>query len=127
MLTYIILVVFAIIMTWLSLIRYQFVLSVVAMLAWFALWGYHLTNPPTNITIGTFVYDLLYYGYIIMALGVFLKYIAGRTGRQTKTSYKIEDGSIVSESTTVESKPVNRKEEYRTKVRRALRPNRRGG
>jgi len=118
--TYWILLAIAGFLTFLSIKRYHFAFAVVGTLSWFAVWGYHINYPPTNIVAGTFVYDLLYYAYIIMAFTPILLYVAGRTSRKSTTSLSVEDGKIVAQSSTQENVP-NGLDEYKATMRRAVR------
>ncbi len=113
-------------LTLLSLKHYNIIFSFAGTLGWMAVWGYNLDHPPSNVVVGTFVYDLLYYTFIIVAIAVMLIYFRNRS-RQTsgsgggnvergETSVRaIREGGAMSESA----------EEYRMRVRRALHPNRR--
>lgn len=121
--TFWILLVIAGFLTILSIRRYNIIFSFSGALGWMALWGYNLNNPPANITVGTFVYDLLYYTFIIMAIAVIYIYFAGRSKRESTASLSVENGKIVAQSTSEETREPT--EEYRQRVRRALRQNRR--
>lgn len=107
-------------LSWLSLRRYNIAFAIAGTLSWFAVWGYHTTNPPTNIVAGTFVYDILYYAYIVMGIAIMFIYLSGRTGSKSKASLTVEDGKIVAESSTQENVPSGL-EEYRATMRRAVR------
>ena len=122
--TWWILLALAAFLTWLSLRYYNFVFSLTGMLMWFAVWGYNLNTPPAGVTIGTFLYDVLYYAFFFLALATFLGYFRGRRRQETTTTLGVEDGKIVAQSTSERNitEPV---EEYRQRVRRALNPNRR--
>jgi len=86
-----------------------------------AVWGYNLDNPPANITVGTFVYDLLYYMFMLMAIAVIFIYFVGRSKRESTTSLSVEDGKIVAntisetQGTTGESV-----EEYRNRMHQRI-------
>jgi hypothetical protein len=108
-------------LTLLSIRRYNLIFSFAGALGWMAVWGYHLEHPPANITVGTLVYDLLYYTFIIMAIAVIYLYFAGRSKRESTTSLSVEDGKIVAntisetQGTTGESV-----EEYRNRMHRRI-------
>lgn len=58
--------------------RYEFVYTAIASLFWWGVWGYYTTTPPAGVTAGTFLYDLVYYSFIMVALGVFFLYFRNR-------------------------------------------------
>ena len=109
-------------LTLLSIRMYNIIFSLAASLGWFAVWGYHLNNPPANITIGTFVYDLLYYIFIIMAIVVMYIYFRNRGKQTSVTKISAENNEIVARTYNggMEETP----DEYRMRVRRALRSRR---
>ena len=124
--TFWILLVIAGFLTLLSIKRYNLIFSFAATLMWLAVWGYNLDNPPANITIGTFVYDLLYYTFIIMAIAVIFIYFVGKSKRESTTSLRVEDGRIVAHTVSETQSTVGETpEQYRQRVNRALHPNRR--
>ena len=76
--TFSILIVLALVLTVISLRWYNLLLSFVACMAWVSLWAYNLSNPPTGITQGSFVHEVLVYSFIVMAIGVMLLYFRNR-------------------------------------------------
>lgn len=107
-------------LTLLATKRYTFVYYAAASLAWFALWGYNVNFPPANITVGTFVYDVLYYTLIFVAIGVFLLYFVGRSRRNTSTTLGLnEEGNLTVNSSSQTTFGGN--DEYRQRMRRAYR------
>jgi len=115
--TFWILGVLAAFLTLLALRRYAFVFYAGASLAWWALWGYNLNNPPANITIGTFVYDILYYTLILVALGVFFLYFRNRGSQQGVTKISAENNEIVARTYEGEGETP---QQYRERAARAL-------
>lgn len=108
-------------LTSLSIRRYNLIFSFAGALAWMAVWGYNLNYPPANIVVGSFVYDLLYYIFIIMAIAVIFIYFVGKGKRES--SLRVEDGKIVASTMTeTQSEAGETPEQYRQRVRRALHP-----
>lgn len=112
-------------LTFMAVKRHNFVFYAGASLGWWALWGYNLSNPPANITIGTFVYDILYYSLILMAIGVFLLYFRNRN-QMSGTSANGETRESGNDSTVERGSLITMPpEEYRDRIRRAVRRGRR--
>ena len=120
--TFWILLVLAGFLTILSMRYYNILFSFGGMLGWIAVWVYNLNSPPTGITVGTFLHDVLTYTFIIMAIAVMYIYFRNR-GKQ-KAGLSVEDGKIVA-SKSSEEPEMDENIAYRQTVRRALHPRRR--
>lgn len=77
----------AFLLTVLSLKWTNLAYSITATLAWVALWVYNLTNPLTNVTQGTLLYDLIFYGILLGAVGTMVAWIINR--RRGYTGYPL--------------------------------------
>ena len=123
--TYWVLLAIAGFLTLLSLRHHNILFSLSGMLGWIGVWAYNLNYPPTNITVGTFMHDVLTYTYIMMAIAVMYIFFRGRRSRDTITSVGAVDGKIMAHTSTQEERGETTAE-YRQKVRKAPHPNRRG-
>lgn len=93
------------------------------MLGWIGLWAYNLNSPPSGITQGSFVHEVLTYSFILMAIAIMILYL-----RNMKNGSWDNGGKDKSSSST--GKPTRglmdlSSEEYRTYVRSKVRGNRR--
>lgn len=70
--------VFALVLSIMSLRWRNLFFSFGGALGWLALWAYNNNYPPTNVTQGSFVHEVLMYGSIIMAIGVMVMYFQNR-------------------------------------------------
>lgn len=75
------------ILTVLSLRWVNLAYSIAATIAWSALWVYNLSNPLTNVTHGTLLYDLVFYGLLMMAVGTMVAWVINR--RRGYTGYPL--------------------------------------
>ena len=118
-------------LTWLSSRNASLGYAVSAFFLWFAVWGYHLNNPPANVVIGTLVYDLLYYTFLIMAFATLLWYWRNRGRTESQTRISEGDGEILTRNETRTGVTPNQSlmsmspEEYRNHVRNRTRRRRR--
>ncbi len=119
--TFWILLVIAVTLSFLSLRYYNLLFSLCAALGWLAIWMYNLNNPPAGITIGTSLHDLLTYTFIVMAIAIMLTYFMRGNkvlGGKSRSSFEAQDNA--------RRMPENRglmdmsQEEYRARVNRAL-------
>ena len=113
-------------LTWLSFRQYNLLFSFCASLLWFAVWGNHLNNPPAGVAVGSFVFNLLFYTFLLMANAVMLLYFRNRgrmSSGQTRTA--VEQANYEKEYNEAKNAPSDDTEEYRQRVRKALRPRRR--
>ena len=113
----------ALVMSIVSLRWYNLLFSFVAMLMWIALWAYNLNNPIGGITKGSFVHEILSYGFIIMAIVIMLVYFRGR-GKDSKNIVLGNNNNETSEEST--EKPSTgimgmSPDEYRAYMRGKLR------
>jgi hypothetical protein len=76
--TFWIILVFAIALSIISLRYRNLFFSLGGTLGWLGLWAYNNINPPTGVTRGSFVHEVLMYGSIIMAIGVMIMYLRNR-------------------------------------------------
>lgn len=76
--TYSIILVAAIALSLISLRYRNLLFTLGGVLGWIALWRFHQTNPPTSIVAGSFVHEVLMYGYIVMAIAVFVMWVRNR-------------------------------------------------
>ena len=77
--TFWILLVIALVLTYVSMRWRNLFYTFGAVLGWLALWVYNQTYPPTNIVVGSFIHEVMYYAFIVMAIGVFLVYLGNRS------------------------------------------------
>ncbi len=113
-------------LTLLSLRHYNLFFSLSGALLWLAIWGYHLNNPPANVAIGSFVFDLLFYVFIMMFIATIYLFFVNR-GRMPsgKTRTPVEQAKYEKEYEEAKRLPSDGEEAYRQRVRRALRSKRR--
>ncbi len=76
--TFWIILVFAIVLSVMSLRWRNLLFSFGGALGWIALWAYNNNYPPVNVAQGSFVHEILVYGSIIMAIGVMIMYFNNR-------------------------------------------------
>ena len=124
-LNYIAFFLLALALTVISLKWYNILLSLLAAISWLCLWRYNLTNPPSNVAIGSTTQEWLTYLFIGMAIVTMLIYFGRRNRNATNGEHHGYDsaippenearynGGMMSEST----------ETYRGRVRKAIRPN----
>lgn len=96
----------------------NFVYPVIASLGWWTVWGYNLNNPPAGITVGTFIYDLLYYTFILISIGVFFLYFRNRnrlSASQGRTAR--EQADYDREYKEYSTAPLSDDEAYRRQIR----------
>lgn len=127
--TFWILLVIAGFFTLLSLRYRNLLFSFSGMLGWIAVWVYHQNYPPTNIVQGTFLYELLLYAFIVMAMAVMFLYFWNRSrGFTGYPRTAKEQASYDNELRTAGDSDKGLLElgenEYRVKVRRSLRSRR---
>jgi magnesium-transporting ATPase (P-type) len=114
-------------LTFISLKFYNLLFSFVACLAWIGIWAYNLSYPPTNITAGTFVHEVLTYVFIILAITVMLLYFRTRSKNLSNSRNGIDIETITADKNS--NRPISKgmmdmsAEEYRDNFRRAIRPN----
>ncbi len=92
--TYWIILVMALALSLISL-RYRNILFALGgTLGWIALWAYHQSNPPAGVSVGSFVHEVMYYAFIVMAIAVMFVYFKNRdrgyTGYPTTKSEEVE-------------------------------------
>lgn len=111
-------------LTVMSLRHYYLMLSFSAALGWIALWMYNLNYPPTNITIGSTLHEVLVYTFIMMAIATMYMYFRnrGRTSAGTSGSGGGESGaSPPSAPSLMDMSPEQYKAYIRSRVRRQRR------
>lgn len=95
--TFWIILVFALVLSIISLKYRNLFFSFAGALGWFGLWAYNNSNPPINVTRGSFVHEVLMYGSLIMAIGVMFMYYRNRqrgyTGYETTKKEETEIAS----------------------------------
>ncbi len=125
-------------MTWFEIVAVAALLTILALrytnllfslgaaIFWLVLWGYNLDHPPGGIAQGSALHEWMTFGFVIMAMAVMFMWVRNRgkpvtsvTGRISKNG---EEGDI-----EIEHKGLMdlNEDEYRTRVRRALRSRRR--
>ena len=105
-------------------------LSLGASIMWLALMAYNLNYPPTNIVQGDTIHEWMTMGFVIIAMAMMFMWFRerGRSVSQTRVTAN-EDGINIS-SEKQEGLPRTSlmdagNEEYRARVRRAVRSKRR--
>lgn len=113
-------------LTWLSLKKYNLLFSLCGSMGWLAVWAYNLSHPPTGVTTGTFLHDLLTYTFILMAIAVMFIYFGNR-GRISSGTVRTarEQADYDKEYKEASAAPLEETEVYRQRVRRALHPRQR--
>ncbi len=76
--TFWIILVFALVLSIISLKYRNLFFSFAGALGWFGLWAYNNSYPPTNVVRGSFVHEVLMYGSLVMAIGVMFTYFRNR-------------------------------------------------
>ena len=71
-----------------------------AVLGWLSLWVYNQNYPPTNIVVGSFIHEVMYYAFIVMAIGVFLVYLGNRRRGYTGFPMTKHEESEIEERST---------------------------
>ncbi len=77
--TYLVLAVIAIALTIISLRWRNVAITLASTLSWFALWAYNLTSPPSGITIGSLIHDVLNYTFLVATIGVMVSYLLNKS------------------------------------------------
>ena len=127
--TYCILLAIAIILTIVSLRWRNILFTLGGTIGWLTLWVYNFDNPPTNITQGSTAHEFLIYTFIVMAIATLLMYFRNRN--RGYSGYPRTPEEQAEYDRTVKAPPAPQpymemgEEEYRNRVRKALRPNRR--
>ena len=116
--------------SFLSLRHHNMLLSLGASIMWLALMAYNLNYPPTNIVQGDTIHEWMTMGFVIIAMAMMFMWFRerGRSVSQTRVTAN-EDGINIS-SEKQEGLPRTSlmdagNEEYRARVRRAVRSKRR--
>jgi hypothetical protein len=78
--TYSILVVLALVTTFISFRYYNILVSLISTIFWLVLWKFNLTNPPAGMTVGSTEQQWLTYAYIAAAIVIMLIYFYRRSG-----------------------------------------------
>lgn len=127
--TFWILLVIAVVLSYISLKWQNILFSLGAAIGWFALWRYNLDHPPTNIVAGDITHEWLTYLFLIMAIAVMLMWFRNRgrgyTGYPRTASEERTYQSIIKEPKQASSYREETADEYKLRVWRALHPRRR--
>jgi predicted permease len=108
-------------LTYLSLRYRNFWLSASGALGWFAVWWYNTQYPPTNIAVNSFGHQVLYYLFILLAIGTFFNWIRNRNRIPTNERTAREQAEYEMEYREAKQGEVDRTIAYRRNVRRLLR------
>lgn len=127
--TFWILLTLAVVLSYISLKWRNILFSLGAMLGWISLWRYNLDYPPTNIVVGDITHTWLTYLFLIMAIAVMLIWFFNRQRSYTgypKTAQEERDyQEELKKPRQSSSYEEETNEEYRTRVRKAVRGRRR--
>ena len=108
--------------TFLSLRYFNFWLSACGALAWIGIWWYNTQYPPTNIAVNSFGHQVLYYLFILLAIGTFFNWIRNRNRLPSGYNQTPEEKAGYDREYKEYSKPLTDSQTvYREKVQRALR------
>ncbi len=128
--TYWVLLVIAGLLSFLSLRHKHLLLALGASISWLTLMSYNLTNPPTNITIGSTLHEWMTYVFVAVAIAMVFIWFRSRGRTESTTRVALGDGEVIAQTTkregvTGKNLMEQSPEEYRATVRRSLRKRRR--
>ena len=109
-------------LTFLSVRYFNFWLSACGALSWISVWWYNTQFPPTNIAVNSFGHQILYYVFILLAIGTFFNWVRNRDrlpSGYTRTAK--EQAEYESDYKSASNGEVDERIAYHDKVQKALR------
>ncbi len=119
--------VFALVLSIISLRYRNLFFSFGGALGFFALWAYNNGHPPTGVTQGSFIHLAIMFGSLIMAIGVMFMYFRNRQrGYTGYTMTKKEENEAEARSRTPRGLMDLDNAEYRAYIKARMTNRRRG-